>query len=148
MFYYGDSPETLTANPHVFVGTVESNRTLTIRTVSAHKKHFILSFESVDTFDEAKALAGSGVYIYKSSLPPLPEDEYYWVDLIGCRVITEDGVAVGTISRIIATGSNDVYVVTSEDDELLIPATTEAIKKVDITAKMITVNVPDEGMGG
>ena len=59
--------------------------------MSAHKKHFIVSFESIDTFDEAKALAGAGVYIYKSSFAPLPEDEYYWVDLIGCRVITEDG---------------------------------------------------------
>ena len=148
MVYYGDSPETLTDLPHVFIGTAETNRTLTIRSMSAHKKHFIVSFESIDTFDEAKALAGAGVYIYKSSFPPLPEDEYYWVDLIGCRVITEDGAIVGTISRIIATGSNDVYVITSEDDELMIPATTEVIKKVDINAKTIVAAVPDEGVNG
>ncbi len=87
MVYYGDSPETLTSNSEVFVGTLKANRLLTIRAMSAHKKHFIVSFDSVDSYDEAKALAGAGVYIYKSSLPPLPEDQYYWVDLIGCRVI-------------------------------------------------------------
>ena len=55
---------------------------------------------------------------------------------------------MGTISRIIATGSNDVYVITSEDDELMIPATTEVIKKVDINAKTIVAAVPDEGVNG
>lgn len=55
MVYYGDTPETLTSIPHVFVGTVEKNRALAIRTMSPHKKQYIVSFESVDSFDAAKS---------------------------------------------------------------------------------------------
>ncbi len=145
--YYGDSPETLTVTSSVVVRKAGKNLELTIRAFSAHKKHMIVSFDTIDSFDKAKALAGGSIFIQKASLPRLPDDEYYWFDLIGCTVVMEDGSVVGRLSRIIPTGSNDVYVVEDGKREILIPATVEAVREVDTRAKRIIVYSPGGAVG-
>jgi len=77
--------------------------------------------------------------------PPLPEDVYYYYQIIGLKVFTVDGVYIGGVSDIIETGSNDVYVVRDEEKEYLIPAIRDVIKDIDIGNRRIIIS-PEAGL--
>ncbi|HNU71650.1 MAG TPA: ribosome maturation factor RimM [Thermodesulfobacteriota bacterium] len=138
--YYGESPEILASSPYVLAKKNGERHTLKVQRITAHKKRCIVEFDLVSTFQQVQALVGSTLYIPRSALPPLAEDEFYWFDLIGCRVLTTDGTVVGIVSRVLPTGSNDVYVVAHEKGEVLIPATFDAINSIDTQAKTIVIN--------
>ena len=76
----------------------------------------------------------------RSALPAAGEDEYYWSDLTGCRVRTTEGVELGVVERLFATGSNDVMVVQGEGRERLIPFTSAAVPSVDLDARVLVVD--------
>ena len=59
------------------------------------------------------------------------------------RVTTEDGEDLGEIQEILETGSNDVYIIRNEIGELLIPATAQVIRQVDLAANAMQVRLPD-----
>ncbi len=85
------------------------------KTIVARLKH-------LSDRDEALTLVGSQIKVHKSSLPATEKDEYYWHDLIGLKVETLEGVALGQVESILETGANDVLIVKSDKDkECLIP---------------------------
>ena len=72
----------------------------------------------------------------------LEKDSYYIVDILGCKIITDEGKELGDIEDVFSTGSNDVYVVKDElGKQVLLPAIKDVIKKVDIKNKVITVHL-------
>jgi 16S rRNA processing protein RimM len=75
----------------------------------------------------------------------LTEGEYYWCDLIGLKVITDGGVHLGELYDIMATGSNDVYLVRSGEKEYLIPAIEDVVVEINLAAGVMTVS-PLEGL--
>jgi 16S rRNA processing protein RimM len=117
--------------------TVESSRPLRSLTV--------LAFREVKSIEEAQKLIGCSVYMDKTRLEPLPPDEFYWHQLHGLRVQTEDGRFLGTLEEVFPTGSNDVFVVRKEGKELLIPATEEVIARVNLQEKVLLIR-PLEGL--
>ena len=113
-----------------------------------NKGHVLLQFEGVDTRTAAEALSGLKLSVPPSEMPPLEEGLYYHFELEGLRVQTDEGAFLGILDHIMETGSNDVYVVRNpQGDELLIPATKEVIRAVNLAEKTITVSVM-EGMFG
>jgi 16S rRNA processing protein RimM len=105
----------------------------------------LVRLEAFTGIDEVAPLVGREVLARRGQLPDLEEGEYYWHDLLGLRVVTEGGGELGTIAEIIATGSNDVYVVRGQGREYMIPATTEVVTAIDIAARTMTVS-PLEGL--
>ena len=79
----------------------------------------------------------------KDALEKTEEDEYYWHELIGLRVIDETGADLGELKSILSTGANDVYVIEKEKAELLLPATEEFILKIDLQEKIMVVKAPE-----
>jgi 16S rRNA processing protein RimM len=75
----------------------------------------------VDDRDGAAALVGQDIYVARELLPPPGKDEYYWVDLEGLEVVTTEGMVLGRVSHLFATGANDVVVVRDGERERLIP---------------------------
>ena len=73
-------------------------------------KSVVATFPGIDDRDAVEALRGTEIYVPRSALPPPRPGEYYWVDLEGLRVVTVDGVPLGTVSHLFATGANDVLV--------------------------------------
>jgi 16S rRNA processing protein RimM len=69
----------------------------------------------------------------------LKKGEYYWVDILGMAVETENGKKIGKIKEILPTGANDVYVVEGKRKEIFLPATEEVIQGIDIRNKKMTV---------
>ncbi|MBN2467187.1 MAG: 16S rRNA processing protein RimM [Deltaproteobacteria bacterium] len=141
---YGDSAETLQLSPNIVIGK-EERRKVKVVGASRHKKTYIMSLAGIDSFEDAQKLSGSEILIFKKYLPRLPEGEYYWFDLIGLRVETEKGRFVGKLSRIFSAAGNDVYVVRKEGREVLIPATHEVVRNVDLENGTMVI-YPLEGL--
>jgi 16S rRNA processing protein RimM len=116
-----------------------------------HAKTVVAKLENCNDRDEAMAYVGTEIAIEQQQLEELKEkDEFYWQDLIGLRVINQQGIALGVVKSLLETGANDVLVVVSEEDgeaskveirERLIPWTMDiAIIEVDIEQGVITVD--------
>lgn len=112
-----------------------------IQKVAYHKQFVLLSVKEITDINVAELYKNGTIIIPDSAAIPLEEDEYYTRDLYGLKVITEDGEALGELTKIYVTGANDVYGVqkSPEDKELLIPAIKDCIKKVDLEAGIMTV---------
>jgi 16S rRNA processing protein RimM len=102
-----------------------------------------LTFSGYDTPEKAKMLSGWFVKIPREEAVPLQEGSYYWFDLIGMEVFSEEGEKLGAITDIFETGSNDVYVMKRGRKEIYLPATREVIKSVDVAAKKMVIHLVD-----
>ena len=84
-------------------------------------KGLVALFEGINDRNQAEVLMGLNIYIDADQMQELSDDEFYWKDLIGLKVINELGVEFGAVSEIMATGANDVLVVhgVEKDPEVL-----------------------------
>ena len=97
----------------------------------------IAKFEGIDDINQIESLKNEEVMITLEDRPELPEGKHYVGDLLGLEVITEDGQVLGTLDNIYNTGANDIY----EVGEILLPATDEVIKQIDMENKKIIVHL-------
>jgi len=94
-----------------------------------------------DSPEKAGVFNGWFVKVPEEETEPLPEGTYYWYELIGIEVFSEEGDKLGTIIDIFETGSNDVYVLKSGRKEVYIPATQDVIKQVDRKTKRMIIHL-------
>lgn len=92
-------------------------------------KTVVVKLEGIDNRNSAEALFGKGVLIYKSDLPTLAENEYYWYQFIGLEVKTEDDSSIGSVHAIFNNGAQDIMVIRNQQSELLIPIIEGVIKE-------------------
>lgn len=136
-------PEHIPEIRAVFLGDEEEPRSMRSARLTS-KGTAILRVQGVSTREEADALRGTVVRIGLDQAAPLEEDEHYQFQLIGLEVFNESDTRLGTLTSIIETGANDVYVVTDDEDkETLLPALEHVILNIDLGAKRITVRPPD-----
>jgi 16S rRNA processing protein RimM len=100
-----------------------------------------IELEEIRDVESAKALVGCKVFLPKDVMEKLPEGEYYWHDIIGLNVYSEEGEYIGIIESVFPTGSNDVYVCRGEKREILLPAIADVIRKIDINRRVMTVKL-------
>jgi len=104
-------------------------------------KGMIATLPGVDDRDQAAALIGAEIWVLRSALPAPKPGEYYWTDLEGMDVATVDGVALGQVSHLFATGANDVLVVRDAERERMIPFVLDQfVKQVDLDARRLVVD--------
>ena len=90
------------------------------------------AFKGIDDINEAEKFKGAWLRVPRSEKVDLEEDEYYFHEIIGCHVLTEDGESIGTVTEIWQPGANDVWVVkTADKRDVLIPAVSEVVLDVD-----------------
>jgi 16S rRNA processing protein RimM len=103
-------------------------------------KGMVAKLPGCDDRDAAARLIGATIQVPRSALPKPKRGEYYWTDLEGLAVVTVDGVDLGKVSHLFATGANDVLVVHGERERLIPFATGQFVKEVDLKAGRITVD--------
>lgn len=108
-----------------------------------HKNVYIVHVEGVDDRNTAETLVSEVVEVPFSLLPKLEEGTYYYFQLIGLSVVTEDGEAVGRLEEIMETGANNVYVIRNGGKETLIPAIPSCVLSIDVDAGRMTVRLPE-----
>lgn len=105
-----------------------------------HGKGLVARLAGCEDRDQAAALVGAAIAIRRAQLPPPEPDEFYWADLEGLAVTTLGGVALGRVSRLFATGANDVLVVQGERERLVPFVWDQVIRAVDLEQGQILVD--------
>ncbi|QNP61063.1 ribosome maturation factor RimM [Paenacidovorax monticola] len=123
-----------------FSGTV----LLQVRQAREHSDSIVASADGVDDRDAAEALRGARIFVPRSSFPTAGEGEYYWVDLIGLDVVNREGVALGRVRDLLATGPQTVLVLVYEEEgkerERMIPFVSAFVDQVQLPERRITVD--------
>jgi 16S rRNA processing protein RimM len=144
VFSYSGNIHSLESSETVFlIGKDGTLREYAIRSVSAHAGGFILGLDGFSDINQVLFLTGSELCLKLSQLPVPDEGEYYWRDLIGLAVHTDQGVELGTLVDIFETGSSDIYVVRGSSKEYLIPAIADVIANIDIPGKKMIITPLD-----
>lgn len=106
----------------------------------AHGAGVVLKFAGCDDRDQATALLQADIAVRRAQLPPPEPGEYYWADLEGLRVVTLDGVELGTVASLFATGANDVMVVRGERERLLPFIKDRVVVEVNLEQRLMKVD--------
>lgn len=110
----------------LYIKRGEQWQPITITEGRPHGKSLVAALEGVADREQARALTGCELAVSRSELPDLPEDEFYWHQLEGLRVLTEDQQLLGVVDHMMATGANDVMAVSPcegsiDQNERLLP---------------------------
>ncbi len=100
----------------------------------------LLKLQGCDDRDAAHALRGAYILIPQALAVKLPPGHYFVDDIIGLRVVTVGGDELGVVEEVLRTGANDVYVT----GRAMIPATREVVRRVDLGAGVMTVDLPEQ----
>ena len=120
-------------------------RTYEIEEIWEHGARLIFKFKGVDSISEAEKLRGAEVCVPAAERFPLPPDEYYQSDLVGCEVLERGtGRRVGRVADFLEAGGSGLLQVEGEGgEEILIPFTREICVRVDVERKQIEIDPPE-----
>ena len=116
---------------------------LRVDRVRFFKQFVIVHFEGKDRIEDVEGMSKCDLLVTREHALPLEEGQYYLADLIGLKAEDETGRLLGTVTDVLQTGANDVYVVQNLPDpkELLIPAIPDCILKIDLEQGKMTVHL-------
>ena len=135
-----DFPERLKSDTAVYIG--DTHKRMQIAGARFHNEGLIIKFKDLNTPEEAGRYRNQSVYVKTADRPPLPEGYYYHHELIGFAVVNERDELIGTLTEIMQTGANDVYVVMQpEGGEILLPVISSVILAVEIAVRQIRVRL-------
>ena len=128
-----------------FTGTV----TIAVDEAKTHSDSVVAKIDGLGDRDDAESLRGCRIFLPRSAFPKALKDEYYWVDLIGLNVVNREGIVLGCVRDLMATGPNSVLCVeyqaaqedgSSKPEERMIPFVSAYVDSVDIASNLITVD--------
>jgi len=105
----------------------------------------VFSLRGVDSLEAAEKLVKAVISVRREELPSLPEDEFYWVDAVGCLVVDEEGAPLGEVVAVEPGAAHDWLVVRrpgGEDGYL--PVAAAFLRKVDTAARRVVASPPEE----
>ncbi|MFT5164577.1 MAG: 16S rRNA processing protein RimM [Alteromonadaceae bacterium] len=112
-----------------------------------HNNGVVFRFANIEDRNGAQGFTNAEVAVLAEDLPDLPDEEFYWRDLIGLNVVNQSGYQMGQVSDILETGANDVLVIKAKPNdafnqtERLIPFLLEqVVKEVNQQDKVILVD--------
>jgi 16S rRNA processing protein RimM len=138
-----DNPERFRPGARLFLESEEGPVHVEVVSARPHKGMMLVRLASIQDRTAAEQLQWRRLLIPQTEAMPLGEHENYVHDLIGLRVETFNGEALGEITEVLSTPANDVYVVAGPGGELLLPALRDVVLRVDLEAGTMLVKVPD-----
>ena len=131
-----DSPQFLKSFKRLYLGAEQELRVVSAR---VHKGFVIAHLDGVDDVNAAMTLKNKTVFIRREDAR-LPKGAFFLQDILGARVVDEDGREIGVLEDVLETPASNIYVVKGETEHL-IPAVPEFIKKTDADAGVVTVHL-------
>lgn len=127
----------------VFLDTGKERLELEVQAVRFFKQFVIVKFKEIDNINEIERYKGKSLLVAREDAVSLEKDEYYFADLIGMEVVTEEG-HFGVLRDVMETGANEVYIIDSDSHgEVLVPAIRQCILDVDIEEKRMKIRLMD-----
>ncbi len=141
---YTDFPDRFSPGTQLLVGEALEKRKVT--SVRPHKQYLLLRLSGINQREVAETLRGRWLYVAEEDAVALDEDTYFVHEIVGMDVVTSTGRALGTITEVIFTGANEVYVVepalgVNRGKELLLPAIQDVIREVNLEENRMTVEL-------
>lgn len=137
-----DFPERFHVGNTVFITEQNSLIPLKIDGFRTHKNNLLLHFEGYDSIEDIEHLKGKELKIKEDQQEELGENEFYYHEIIGCKVITTENEELGIIESILSPGANDVWVVKGKkNQEILIPYIEPVVKHVNVAEKLVTIEL-------
>lgn len=127
----------------------EGGAEYTVKITRSVKGGFAARLSGIRFKDEADSLRGTKLYADRALLPNLPDDEYYYADLLGLTVLDTGGETLGKIASVDNHGAGDIIEVRGPKlkSALLLPFTREVVPTVDLAAGRVIVDPPAETIG-
>ena len=139
--YFGEEPDQIRLYREILIEDLKGNvKTYEILEAIPQPPRLILRLKGIERREEVEPLIGKELLIKRETLPVLEEGTYYWIELIGMAVETEEGKRLGRVKKIIPTGANDVLIVEGKRGEIFLPGTEEVIRSVDREKGVVKVN--------
>lgn len=133
----------------VLMDTGTEKLPLEIEGVKFFKQFVIVKFKGYDNINDIEKYKGRELWVTRENAVPLEENEYYIADLIGLTVISDEGEELGTLSDVMQTGANDVYVVKLKNGkEGLFPAIADCVQSVEPEKGTMIVHVMEGLLDG
>ncbi len=125
---------------------LEDGRILAVESAKFHKQFVLLKFRGLDDRDAVEFLRGKLLLVGRDDLVKLPAGHYFIFEIVGLKVYDEAGACLGTITDVLATGANDVYIAEKQPGEkpILIPAIKEVVRAIDLPGGRMTVRLQEE----
>ena len=137
-----DDPARFKKLKNVILDTGKEKIDLEVAGVKFFKNMVILKFKGIDDINDVEKYRKKSLYVTRENAVKLKKNEYFIADLIGLKVESDEGEDLGTLSDVLQTGANDVYVLSKEgEDDILLPAIKECVKEVDIENGVILVHL-------
>ena len=115
---------------------------LEVEGVKFFKQFAILKFKGYNSINDIEKYRGRDLLVDRENAVPLEEDEYFIADLIGLKVVTDEGEEFGHITDVLQTGANDVYEIAMKDGrELLLPAIKQCVLQVKVEEGFMKVHI-------
>ncbi|MBY4603883.1 MULTISPECIES: ribosome maturation factor RimM [Bacillus] len=115
---------------------------VTVNTHRLHKQFHLLQFKERPSLNEVEELKNAIIKVPEEDLGELNEGEFYFHEIIGCEVFTEDGELIGKIKEILTPGANDVWVIGRKGKkDALIPYIESVVKHIDVSGKKIEIEL-------
>jgi 16S rRNA processing protein RimM len=124
-------------------------RPVQVRSAKYHSGDVTATLAGLADRDMAEALKGATVQVSRADFPELPEDEYYWTDLIGLDAVNLQGEALGKVVDLMHNGAQSILRIAPAADparpeekvaERLVPFVDQFVKTVDLQARLITLD--------
>lgn len=126
----------------IFLENVQAPIEVVVSSHRVHKNFDLLTFEGYENVNEVEKFKGGLLKVPESQLGELEEGEYYFHEIIGCIVFTEEGEELGPIKEVLTPGANDVWVINAKNGkEVLIPYIDDIVKHVDVKEKRIVIHL-------
>lgn len=127
------------------LSTEDSAQEFDVTLTRVIKNGFVARLSGISTKEQAEALKGQKLFAPRDRLPSLPEDEYYYTDLVGVEVRDTGGTVLGTVKSVQNHGATDLLEITGPDLKatVLLPFTHASVPTVDIEARRIVADPPE-----
>jgi len=146
VFIYTDFPEErFKSGNKLYIGQ-ETNPTqveVTVKSAKPYKNLYLLKFENLDNINDVEKYKNNFLWVSKDVQGELNEGEFYYHEIIGCKVLTVEGEELGEIYEILDAPANDVWIVRAYESgqDLLIPYIESVVMNVNVEEKTVTIKL-------
>jgi len=130
-----DFPERFNTGETIYI----DGKPWVIENTEWHKGNALVKLTGIESIEDAVEFTGKYVEISSAQVRPLPAGQYYHYQITDLNVVTTDGREIGVATDVLTASANDIYVVKGKDGEVLIPATEDIIKSIDLPKKVMII---------
>ena len=144
VYLFSEKPQNFKHYKEIFLRGPSESSTESFKVVKSREqgKLSILQLEKIETREAAEDLQGRNIWINKADLPALDSGEYYWQQLNGLIVVTDEGQEIGRVTKLFNTTAHDIMIVASRGHEFMIPVQSDIIRDIDEQGGKIIISPP------